>query len=344
MRRLVVAFSATCLWVTCLSVTCIVSPAWGQFNNPAALPQLPQPPQGQTTLPPPPGAQPTGPKAASPYPAKMSIIDPKGVEVRSGPTDVFQPTSRLKYGDVVTVLRESKDQPNWFAIVPPAGSFSWIDAKNVLQVDRNQGVVVEDQAAVLPGSSLVDKEPNTESVKLATGFVIVLLQDRPMEVNGRKWWPIQPPGSEVRFIPKEAVQPAQPASVRPPNWSQPNSAGNGWTAPGQMVGNANKPTVGTPASFSQPASQWTQHDGLTKQPPQWSQWGKLRRTAYPKDGQMMYVLEDRQGRPLMYVTTTAGTSLRNYENQMVCLYGAVSYRSDGYQRTYYMTASHVATP
>jgi len=335
MRRLVVA-----LMLAGLTLTGFVSPAWGQFNPP----QLPQPPQAQATLPPPPGAaaQPAGPKASSPYPAKMSIIDPKGVEVRSGPTEVFHATSRLKYGDVVTVVRESKDQPNWFAIVPPAGSFSWIDAKNIMQVDRNLGVVAEDQSAVLPGSSLVDKEPNTESVKLAKGFHVVLLQDRAMEVNGRKWWPIQPPMTELRFIPKDAVQPPEAANVRAPSWSQPNAPG-AWTAPGQLVGNSNNQKVGTPASFNQ-GTPWTQHNGVTTQPPQWSQWGKLRRTAYEKDGQFMYVLEDRQGRPLMYVTTTAGTSLRNYENQTVCLYGTVSYRSDGYQRTYYITASHVATP
>src|SRR5687767_861076 len=133
MRRLVVA----------LIVTGFASPAWAQFNPPALpqLPQAPQAPQAQTTLP-----AASGSKAPAPYPAKMSIVDPKGVDVRSGPTDVFHATSRLKYGDVVTVLRESKDQPNWFAIVPPAGSFSWIDAKNVLQVDRHQGVVIVDQS------------------------------------------------------------------------------------------------------------------------------------------------------------------------------------------------------
>ncbi|MCI0683192.1 MAG: SH3 domain-containing protein [Gemmataceae bacterium] len=335
-----------------LVLTGLANSAFGQFNPPLSLPPAPQTPQARPTAPqatlPPPSGQPN----PAPYPAKMSIIDPKGVEVRSGPTEKYLATSRLKYGDSVTVLRESKDQPGWFAIVPPAGSFSWIDAKNVMQVERNQAVVMVDQAPVLPGSALVNQEPNAEGAKLASGFVVVLLQERPMDTNGRKWWPIQPPGSEARFIPKEAVQPAQTASVRPPNWSQPTAPAGGWTAPGQtapgqLVGNPGNPgsqQAGTPASFTQPANQWTQHNGLTTQPPQWSQWGKLRRTAFEKDGQMMCVLEDRQGRPLMYVTTVAGTSLRSYLDQTVCLYGTVSYRSDGYQRTYYMTASHVATP
>jgi hypothetical protein len=328
MRRLTVAVLLTGV---------LSQSAWAQFGSP---PQLPAPLTGQAPV-------------SSLYPAKMSIVDPKGVEARSGPTPDYYPTSRLKYGDVVAVLRESEQQPGWFAIAPPAGSFSWIDAKHVLQVSARQGVVALEGngvAAVMPGSSLVNKEPNVESVKIASGSIVILLQDRPMDVNGKKWWPIQPPGNEARFIPKEAVQPAQAVKVTPQNWSLSNppagaSNQNSWTAPGQLIGSPANPPAGTPASFSQPAKDWTASNGLTTQPPQWSQWGKLRRTAFTKDdGQPMYVLEDRQGRPILYVTTTAGTSLRGYVEQQVCLYGAISYRSDGYQRTYYMTASHVATP
>ena len=328
MRRLTVA----------LFLTGVVSQsAWAQLGPP---PQLPTVPTQQSS-------------ASSIYPAKMSIVDPKGVEVRSGPTLEYYPTGRLKIGDVVAVLRESKDQPGWFAIAPPAGSFSWIDAKHVMQVSRGQGVVVVEgnaEAAVMPGSSIVNKEPNVESVKIASGTIVILLQERPMDVNGKKWWPIQPPGNEARFIPKEAVQPAQAVNVSPKNWSLSNppagaSNQNSWTAPGQLIGSPTNPASGTPASFSQPAKDWTASNGLTTQPPQWSQWGKLRRTAFKNEaGQPMFVLEDRQGRPILYVTTTPGTSLSGHVEQTVCLYGAISYRSDGYQRTYYMTASHVATP
>lgn len=328
MRRLTVALLLTGV---------IASPAWAQLGPP---PQLPAPPTtGQ-------------PQQSAIYPVKMSIVDPKGVEVRSGPTMEYYPTSRLQPGDSVIVLRESKDQPGWFAIAPPAGSFSWIDAKYVVVQMGRQGVVAVDgngAAAVLPGSTLVNKEPNVESAKIASGSIVILLQDRPMDVGGKKWWPIQPPGNEARFIPREAVQPAQAVNVTPQNWSLSNPpAGaanqNSWTAPGQLTGNTVHGTTGTPASFSQPAKNWAPSNGLATQPPQWSQWGKLRRTAFEKEGQPMYVLEDRQGRPILYVTTTPGTSLRNYVEQTVCLYGAISYRSDGYQRTYYMTASHVATP
>ncbi len=311
----------------------------------AVLPPLPSLPPSA------PSASPAAPQQqASLYPTRMSIIDPKGIEVRSGPTLKYHPTSHLNYGDSVTVLRQSKDDPDWFAIVPPPGSFSWIDAKSVMQADRRQGVVSVDgngQVAVLPGSLLIKEAPNAETASVASGYVVLLLRDQPMEANGKKWWAIVPVGTEVRYIPKEAVQRAPSASVSPPNWSQPGATTpNSWTAPGQqLIGSPTNPGAGTPASFNQQARDWTPFNGVTTQPAQWSQWGKLRRTAFnDKDGQSMFVLEDRQGRPILYVTTTPGTSLTGYVEKTVCLYGAISYRSDGYQRTYYMVASHVATP
>jgi hypothetical protein len=322
-------------------------PAWSQT---AVGPVPPLPPVQLQTQQVPASTQITG--QSSPFPARMTIIDPKGVEARGGPTAQFSPTSLLKYGDTVTVIRESKE-PGWYEIAPPTGSFSWVDGRYVRRVDKYTGYIdVEGngQAPVMPGSSLVNKEPNNESSRIASGFQVLILEE-PMDVNGRKWFRIAPPGNDVRFIPREAVQQPQAASVAPTNWQRNNTntppSQPTWTPPGQLVNNQNNGTVGTPASFNQPAQQGSQFNGAAAaQPAQWSQWGKLRGTAVTneKDGQRMYVLEDRQGRALLYVTSSPGTSLDSYREKTVCLYGAISYRSDSYMRTYYMVASHVATP
>ena len=108
----------------------------------------------------------SGAVQAQTLPAEMAIIVPE-VEVRSGPTKEYFPTSKLRQGERVQVLRESKDQPGWLAIKPPPGSFSWINAKYVKQVDQRTGYVEGDggQAVpVLPGSSVINKAPNVESV------------------------------------------------------------------------------------------------------------------------------------------------------------------------------------
>jgi hypothetical protein len=320
-------------------------PAWSQTGS---GPVPPLPPVQLQTQPVPPTMQPAG--QATPYPARMTIVDPKGVEVRSGPTVKYYPTSVLKYGDTVIVMRESKEA-GWYEIIPPANSFCWVDGRYVKHVDKYTGVIdVEGngQAPVMPGSTLVNQEPNVESSRVDSGYHVLILEN-PIDVNGRKWFRIAPPGKDVRFIPKEAVQPPQAASVAPTNWLRNNSNTPPnqptWTPQGQLLNNQNKDTVGTPASFSQPAQQGLQNNGIAPQPPRWSDWGKLRSTAInSENGQQMYVLEDRQGRAILYVTSSAGTSLDSYRGKTVCLYGAISYRSDSYQRTYYMVASHVATP
>ena len=159
--------------------------------------------------------------AAAQYPAEAVILN--DVEVRSGPSKNFYPTSKLHRNDKVLVFRESKEAPGWLEIKPPTGSFSWINGKFVKQVDTRYAYVDCDPAkpvAILPGSTLVNQEPNRESMKLTAGTVLVIV-DRPLSINGETWLPIQPHPSEVRFIPVESVKPATTVTTTasPPNWT-----------------------------------------------------------------------------------------------------------------------------
>ena len=162
------------------------------------------------------------PTFAQTYPAEAVILQNE-VEVRSGPSKNFYPTSKLYRNDKVLVLRESKEAPGWLEVKPPTGSFSWISGKHVKQVDQRYAYVDCDPAKpvpVLPGSSLVNQEPNRESMKLTAGTVLVIV-DRPLQVNGDTWLPIQPHPSEVRYIPADSVRPAQTvtATASAPNWT-----------------------------------------------------------------------------------------------------------------------------
>src|SRR5438093_11253586 len=56
-------------------------------------------------------------------PTKASIATPEAI-VRSGPSPEFYATGKLRQGDAVRVVGE--EVTGWLAIVPPAGSFSWI--------------------------------------------------------------------------------------------------------------------------------------------------------------------------------------------------------------------------
>ena len=58
------------------------------------------------------------------------------------------------------------------------------------------------------------------------------------------------------------------------------------------------------------------------------------------DGKQAYVLENTQGRPLLYVTAQAGLNLEPYVNRNVELFGPAIYRGD--LRANYMTVVRVA--
>src|SRR5262245_21177894 len=335
---------------------------------------------------------------AQSFPAEMTV-SANEVEVRSGPTREYYATGKLRYGERVLVLRESKDQPGWLAIRPPHGSFSWINARYVKQAagDAHTGYVETDgnvAVPVRPGSSLTNRAPDVESVKIQPGMRVTIL-DRPVTSDNVTCLPIAPPPTEVRFIPADAVRPQQfannnqtfngpqaanvsgnPLIVQAEEafqsgnidkakqlykeaaertedinqkiycYNRVSSLQNPWN-PNQSPGNPTQvaqgstpvQTVGQTTSFSRPAA-----PQIINYPPQWSNYGILRRAAIEKDGQPMYVLESGRGQVLMYATSPPGTSLRDYVGRTVALYGSITYRSDDAIRTHFITATHVALP
>jgi len=77
----------------------------------------------------------------------------------------------------------------------------------------------------------------------------------------------------------------------------------------------------------------------------WSGWGVLRKTTFFKDGQPLYVLENRQGgQGPLYATTAANFTLKDYVGGWICLYGAINQVNDSMIQTQCMTVSHVALP
>src|SRR5436190_15736516 len=73
---------------------------------------------------------PTAPPSNSAPPEVATVRVPE-VEVRSGGSDKFYATSKLRMGEQVQVVRESAEFPGYLAIKPPRDSFSWINAKFV---------------------------------------------------------------------------------------------------------------------------------------------------------------------------------------------------------------------
>src|SRR5262245_10965828 len=73
-------------------------------------------------------------------PQQMTVSVPE-VEVRSGPSAQFYPTAKLALGATVEPV-PGKEKEGWLAIKPPPGSFGWINARFIKQLNANTGVVV----------------------------------------------------------------------------------------------------------------------------------------------------------------------------------------------------------
>jgi hypothetical protein len=149
-------------------------------------------------------------------PSYEAVVIKPEVEVRSGPTEKFYPTTRLRYGEKVRVLGPTKNDNKWLEILPPPGkSFSWIESKwvdltpipgdpRVLVVKAPKNSTVD----VMAGSEIYGGVPNAVCGKVESGTTVVVLETRAANAT-----PDQPPlvriqslPSEVRYIPADAVK------------------------------------------------------------------------------------------------------------------------------------------
>jgi hypothetical protein len=146
----------------------------------------------------------------APYNVEDRVIGRDGVEVRSGPSPRYYPTSKVSRGFVVKVVKAYSPAPGWLAILPPRGSFSWIDARFISQMDGHSGQVIAEDVPVLIGSSLTKDAPSVRLIKLRRGTQVVILGPPLVASDKSQWLPIEPHITEVRYIPADVVQNANP--------------------------------------------------------------------------------------------------------------------------------------
>jgi len=171
----------------------------------------------------------TGFARAEPEPYNTTVRVPE-VLVRSGPSLQYYATSRLPQGTEVRVLKEEE---GWLAITPPLDSFSWVKDLFIKEVDpvAHTAVALE-SAEVRVGSALQPEKRDVTKATLKKGDLIIILDEKRSISEDGSWVKIQPPVSEYRYVPLDAVQPPAPkvqAAVPP---SPPPSLG----APGYGQG------------------------------------------------------------------------------------------------------------
>jgi hypothetical protein len=188
------------------------------------------------------------------------------VEVRSGPSMSYYPTSKLRRGDPVTIVDE-KD--GWLSIRPPnpvQDSFSWIEARAV-QKQGQMFVVVLPEARIRVGSRIVNKPPTVEGPRLAQGTQLVVLGPAQTSSDGT-WLPIAPAPSEVRYLPANAVENGSTVKQTPPPPVAPPIQG-GFTQAGSGVAPAGNNSLLSQAELAEQAGRYSDalalYDQLARQ-------------------------------------------------------------------------------
>jgi hypothetical protein len=148
-----------------------------------------------------------------PYRAYVTNDD---VYVRSGPGEDYYPTDKLKLGQEVEVYRH--DPGGWFAIRPPANSFTWVASRYLERQKDGLAAVNAERVAARVGSRFSDIR-DVIQVRLQKGEVVEILESDPRELQGEKGWcKIAPPSGEFRWVFGKYVDPDYaPDGVRRPH-------------------------------------------------------------------------------------------------------------------------------
>jgi hypothetical protein len=138
-----------------------------------------------------------------------------------GDGPMFYPTNHLKIGDRVRVLKE--EDGGWLAILPPSGSFSWINKQLLTRRadwPANTWTVNAPEAPVRVGSNVSPAPPTVIGLTLKRGQIVTALAGA-QEIPTREgtWLPIDPPKGdfphcEVRYIRADTIQKPAPGAIK----------------------------------------------------------------------------------------------------------------------------------
>ena len=135
---------------------------------------------------------------AADEPFLAAVIGPNTC-LRSGPGDSYYATNRVSVGEMLEVYYVIDDQ--WCAVRPPAGSFTWVDARNV-RIGKNQvGEVLINGVKARVGSELGNM-CGAVQVVLDRGEKVFVFErvETPNDIDTPVWYKIAPPAGEFRFI------------------------------------------------------------------------------------------------------------------------------------------------
>src|SRR4051812_1335805 len=148
-----------------------------------------------------------------PYTAYIAADD---TEIVAGPGHRFYATDRLARGTTVEIYRE--ESSGWLAIRPPDGSFSWVPAEFVEQLEDDKRGCVKQSTGAWVGTSVEHVTEHHQQVTLKAGELVQIIDEK--SVSGkdgkeRTWLKIAPPAGEYRWVHLRDVVRQKPEEPQP---------------------------------------------------------------------------------------------------------------------------------
>jgi hypothetical protein len=140
-----------------------------------------------------------GQVAARPVLGQGEIVG-NDVYVRSGDSLNHYPVTKMNAGDRVTLVGERGE---WYEILPPSGTFTWISAEYVDSPDNKTGVINGNNVRARAGSSLPEWSKNKYAIQvmLEKGTEVTILSSHP---DG--FLQIEPPPGATLWIHRKFVE------------------------------------------------------------------------------------------------------------------------------------------
>lgn len=175
-------------------------------------------------------------------PRQIGVVNPPGTTARAGPSDKFPDTGVVAAGTRVVVV---KVEGEFVAVTPPEGQSAWVPALVLIDPDARPGrpgardpnggrwdaVVAPDgpvDIPVLAGDADRPKPLDVQRVTVPMGTILTVTGPA-VEHNRAKWFPVEPPPGDLRYLPKSAVQLTAASTptfsvASPPNSGEPLAA------------------------------------------------------------------------------------------------------------------------
>jgi len=238
-------------------------------------------------------------------------------------------SGELRRGDRVSVVDVGRS--GWLAIIPPDGSFDWVDASAIQARDDGSGQVLADQASIRSGLAGA-RMPGPPRSALSRGAIVRLLDRPPLTIGkgpkARSWRAIAPVEGEVRYVRLEGVRlDPRPTSASSSDPGVRPSRVDGGSGPGSDAITRFEEALQRSRAIDSTVEQARRTLTLARTPTErnYDARGMLQASSRKVDGQKVLALIGPEGAPIAYLVVPPGIPASRLLTRKVGVRGEVHF-------------------